>query len=360
MAPRRSGGSSSSYFAGSSSVWATETSFSLDEYTPKSLFIAGFAFDILFALAIIGFLIWSCLIRGHNGQTKGVVVALVAWLCAQITTIVYEIFFLAEAVITQYYNIDLMLQVFFSDLAILMVVFVFYNLTHRLLNRLTDSGKPYAAVAIVHWIILGILTAVSLAAWAMYVVVRVRYVQGPYTGLEMFSLDLNKVDGARAILFFVVSLEIFAWVLFAAIKAGSHRFTSRIPIYALLGGSICWFALTLTNAVVYIRYYIEFVFVVPDYLQTALAILQFLFGVGTLVGILLCCQKWRHIDDSIGKPQAATVHYTYGNGQYQYPYQQQFQPYPGQPQPQYPQQYQQHGQPVPVQPYQQQPSPLQK
>ncbi|KAJ5388643.1 hypothetical protein N7509_011184 [Penicillium cosmopolitanum] len=359
MAPRRGGGSYSSSSGGSSSVWATETEFSLDIYSSKSLFIAGFAFDILFALALIGFLTWSCLIRGHNGQMKGVVVTLVAWLCAQITSIVYQIFFLAEATITQYYNIDLMLQVFFSDLAIVMVVFVFYNLIHRLLNRLTDSGKPYAAIAIVHWIILGILAVISLAAWAMFVVVRVRYVQGPYGDLTEFSLDVNKVDGARTILFFVVSLEIFAWILFAAIKAGSHRFTSRVPVYALLGGSICWFALTLTNAVVYIRYYIEIVYVAPDYLQTALAILQFLFGVGTLVGILLCCQKWRHVDDSMGKPQAVTVQYPYGSGPYQqYPgYEQQFQPYPGQPQPQYPQQYQQ---PVPVQPYQQQPSPLQK
>lgn len=80
MAPRRGGGSYSSSFGGSTSVWATETEFSLDIYSSKSLFIAGFAFDILFALALIGFLTWSCLIRGHNGQMKGVVVTLVAWL----------------------------------------------------------------------------------------------------------------------------------------------------------------------------------------------------------------------------------------------------------------------------------------
>lgn len=121
-----------------------------------------------------------------------------------------------------------MLQAFFSDLAVVMVVFVFYNLIHRLLNRLTDSGNPYAAVAIVHWIIFSILAVISVAAWAMFVVVLVRSVQGPYTDLSEFSLDVNKVDGARTILFFVVSLEIFAWILFAAIKAGSHRFTSRV------------------------------------------------------------------------------------------------------------------------------------
>lgn len=80
MAPRRgSGGFASSYY-GSSSAWSVETSFSLDMYESKSLFIAGFAFDVLFALALIGFLTWACLIRNHNGQKKGLVMAIITWL----------------------------------------------------------------------------------------------------------------------------------------------------------------------------------------------------------------------------------------------------------------------------------------
>ena len=145
-----------------------------------------------------------------------------------ITAIVYEIFFLAEAVVTQYYNIDLMLQVFFSDLSVLLIVYVFYNLIHRVINRLTDSGKPYAAISIVHWVILSILTAISIAAWAMYVAFRVYYVQGSTRDIFELADNMNKVDSARVILFWVVSLEIFAWVLFATVKAGSHRFTSRV------------------------------------------------------------------------------------------------------------------------------------
>lgn len=129
---------------------------------------------------------------------------------------------------TYYYNVDLMLEVFFQNLAIVMVVFVFYNLIHRLLNRLTDSGKPYAAIAIAHWVILSILAVVSLASWILYVVYLVRTVQGPSKDIFHFSDIMNKLDSARVILFFIVSVEIFAWVLFAAIKAGSHRFVSRV------------------------------------------------------------------------------------------------------------------------------------
>ncbi|KAJ5568103.1 hypothetical protein N7450_010589 [Penicillium hetheringtonii] len=352
MAPRRgSGGFGSSYY-GSSSAWSVETSFSLDMYESKSLFIAGFAFDVLFALALIGFLTWACLIRNHNGQKKGLVMAIITWLCFMITAIVYEVFFLAEAVVTQYYNIDLMLQVFFSDLSVWLIVYVFYNLIHRVVNRLTDAGKPYAAISIVHWVILAILGAISIAAWGIYVAFRVYYVQGSRGNLVDLVDSMNKVDSARVILFWVVSMEIFAWFLFAAVKAGSHRFPSRSPIYAIIIGSICWFALCLTNVVIYIRYYIEETTFVPDYLPTATSVLQFIFGVGTLVGILLGCQGWHHIDNSMDKPPM-TVQYPYETQYQQYPaYNQQFQPYHGQPQPQYPQQYQQ-----PVQPYELQPSP---
>lgn len=80
MAPRRGGGGSYGGSWGSSSVWAEEVPFSMDVYRSKSLFLTGFAFDILFALALVGFLIWSCLIRNKNGQMKGVVLALVSWL----------------------------------------------------------------------------------------------------------------------------------------------------------------------------------------------------------------------------------------------------------------------------------------
>lgn len=145
-----------------------------------------------------------------------------------ITAIVYEVFFLAEAVVTQYYNIDLMLQVFFSDLSVWLIVYVFYNLIHRVVNRLTDAGKPYAAISIVHWVILAILGAISIAAWGIYVAFRVYYVQGSRGNLVDLVDSMNKVDSARVILFWVVSMEIFAWFLFAAVKAGSHRFPSRV------------------------------------------------------------------------------------------------------------------------------------
>jgi hypothetical protein len=51
-----------------------------DLYESKSLFIAGFAFDVLTLAALMGGVVWACLIRNHKGALKGVLTSLFAWL----------------------------------------------------------------------------------------------------------------------------------------------------------------------------------------------------------------------------------------------------------------------------------------
>lgn len=92
-------------------------------------------------------------------------------------------------------------------------------------------------------------------------------------------------------------------------------------------------ALNLTFAVVYIRYSLED-FIQPTYLSCVQSVLQFFFIVGTFVGILLACAKWRSVDDREDKNMVAQ--YPYGAGQYQT-----YQAYQQQNQAQYPQYYQQ-------------------
>jgi hypothetical protein len=94
-------------------------------------------------------------------------------------------------------------------------------------------------------------------------------------------------------------------------------------------------ALNLTFAVIYIRFSLENA-IQPNYLACVQSILQFFFLVGTFVGILLACMKWRSVDDREDKNMAAQ--YPYAPGQYQtyQAYQQQNQAQMHQP---YPQQY---------------------
>lgn len=121
-----------------------------------------------------------------------------------------------------------MIYDFLSLLSNCLVFFVFYNLIHGLLDRLTDAGKPYAVVAIIHWVILGIVSALSVAGWGLYVAYQVYDVNHTYSGSYSLSLVYEKVWAARTILYWVVSLEILAWTIFVFAKAGSHRFNSKV------------------------------------------------------------------------------------------------------------------------------------
>ncbi|KAF3385618.1 hypothetical protein F1880_002974 [Penicillium rolfsii] len=349
MAPRRSGGggSSSSYSDYSSNnPWSQEIEFSLDMLKSKTIFIAGFAFDALTVIALVAFLVWTRLIHKGRGQWKGVLWALLTYLLSMITILVYEIFFFANATVQMYYVIDLMLNEFFGLIAGCLVFFVFYHLIHSILDRLTDAGKPYAVVVIVHWVVLGLVFVVSLATVGLYVTYQIQTVQNDYN--SSVAKRYNDLEAARAIVWWILSLEIVAWLIFIVVKAGSHRFASKFPIFTLLGGSIAWMALNLTFAVIYIRYSLENV-IPPDYLTCVESALQFFFLVGTFVGILLSCMKWRTVDDREDKNVVAPYPYLPGEYQAYQAYQQQNstqmpQPYA----PQYYQQPAQYAYPGPV------------
>lgn len=147
---------------------------------------------------------------------------------ATVLIIIYEIFSLAEATLTQYYLIDLFMFDFFSMLSNCLVIFVFYNLIHDLLDRLTDQGKPYAVVATIHWVNLGLVSALSIATWALNVAYQARIVEYTYSSSDTLGEISIKVFVARDIVFWVVALEILGWAIFVTVKAGSHRFASKV------------------------------------------------------------------------------------------------------------------------------------
>lgn len=140
--------------------------------------------------------------------------------------VIEEGLYLADAVVTQYYVIDLFLYDFFFLLTQCVLIFVFYNVIHKLLDRLTDTGKPYAAVVIIHWIVLALAVGLAIASWALYVACEAKMVENSYE----FSIVriYNKLESARAIFYWIISLETLAWSIFATVKAGSHRFVSRV------------------------------------------------------------------------------------------------------------------------------------
>lgn len=124
-----------------------------------------------------------------------------------------------------YYLIIFMLQTFFILLGICLVFYVLWSLIHRLLARLTDSGKPYAAVTIVHWVLLGLIALLSLVDWAIYVAYLVLVVQS--SDLELGN-HWVKYEASLYIIFWLLSLEILAWAIFIMVKGGTNRFVSKV------------------------------------------------------------------------------------------------------------------------------------
>lgn len=114
---------------------------------------------------------------------------------------------------------------FFNLAAECFVVFVLYSLVHGLLDRLTDSGRPYAATTKVHWVVLGLLVSFSLADWVLFVMNVVLMINAHDTDLLEGFL---KTDAARTCVFCVIAIEILVWSIYIAVKASSRRFVSKV------------------------------------------------------------------------------------------------------------------------------------
>ncbi|KAJ6096007.1 hypothetical protein N7486_006753 [Penicillium sp. IBT 16267x] len=278
---------------GSDNLWDQKVNLSYKWFThsDQKLFIASFAFECLTFLALITFLVWACTIRPSNQPLKGVIAAIVMWIVAQLLTLIYEILELASAVVKQYYVIDFMLQELFQVISSCVLFLVFYQTIHLLLDRLTDSGKPYAFLRIIHWVVLGIIAVLSLADFALYVVVDYKEVEETLT-LKLIE-NWRKLYSARTIIYFVVALEIFVWTIFVTVKAGTHRFASRLPLFSLMAGSLCWFGYNLMWGVVAIQYYlaIRYMTITADYLAILESVFGFVFVVGIFTGLLLCLKN---------------------------------------------------------------------
>ncbi|CAG8903512.1 unnamed protein product [Penicillium egyptiacum] len=303
MAPRRGGGSSSSYSSYDDSPWGETVWLSLEHYQNKPLFIVQFVFDILSLLALVAFLIWACTIRNRSLPLKGVICALTSFIFSQINMIVLEAMLVAETKVTMYYLISFMLIDFFKLVAICLTLYVFWGLIHRFLGLIRASGKPHAAVTTIHSVFLGIIFLVSLAEWGLCVAYYVRSVTSHSVG--EIAWTWTQLNGAAYIVYWVLSTEILAWVIFVAIKAGNYAFASKLPAMALITAAISWCAVCTTVAIINIRYnlmYTSYEYGRPTYLETAKTIIQFVLWVGTYAGVLLCCAKWHSLGDGRNYP----------------------------------------------------------
>ncbi|CAI7633085.1 unnamed protein product [Penicillium glandicola] len=284
--------------------WSVKVLLSLSNYLDgyKPLFITRFTFDLLSLLAFGAFLRWACQIRNRSLPLKGLICVLVFFILSQMNIAIWGALYISDAVVMRYYIITLMIWNFFRVVAICLTFYVFWSLIHRFLGLLSVSGRPHTAVTTIHYTLLALTFLASLAEWALYVASYVGRVTSSYD--DTAQLIWVPLNNAIHIVYWALSFEVFVWMIFVVIKAGRHLL-SKAPAVALLTAAMSWFGVCSAFAISYIRYSLVYPHNSPPiYLDTAKAIMQFVFWLGTYAGILLCCSRWHMLGDGSDKDPA--------------------------------------------------------
>lgn len=207
-----------------------------------------------------------------------------------------------------------MLNQIFYLLAMMLGLFIFWFVIQKLLERMAENkpSKAFAPVALVHWVILGILSVISLAECAMYIAFIVKGVDGSVRYARLV-FDYNKLSSGLSILCWAASMEILCWVIFAFAKIEQKVFDSHSTIIwmscklitqagltPLTIGTFFFFTINLVMAILQIHYVLR-QNLPPDYLNATRSIIEFVCTVGIYTGFLLCFRKWHHVH--ISPPQ---------------------------------------------------------
>ncbi|KAJ5380941.1 uncharacterized protein N7496_003369 [Penicillium cataractarum] len=218
------------------------------------------------------------LIRGRYGHRTSILVTLFMWLCFQICILIRDIVYLTETPFIEYY-VEIVLDIF-KRICGSLLFYVYYSLLNGFLNSLTDTGKPYASVAIINWALLAIVSILSLATCSVHIAYEVQYItEVGQLGLTCHYLKLSSASDIK-------------------------------PIISLIASSVSWMAFNLMFAIEDICYSIETISNRPGYIWALQPVCSFVFLLGIFLGILLC-SKWRMVDDPPAIPPV-TVYYSDG------------------------------------------------
>lgn len=233
---------------------------------------------------------------------------------ARITNIITLLLGILHAKVQQSYVVISMLNQIFYLLAVMLGFFIFWLVIQKLLERMAENkpSREFAPVALVHWIILGVLSVISIAECAMYIAFMVKGVDGS-AGYARLVFDYNKLSSGLSILCWVASMEILCWVIFAFARIEQKVFsphstiiyilcklTTQAGLTPLTIGTFFFFTINLVMAILQIHYVLR-QNLPPDHLNATRSIIEFVCTVGIYTNLLLCFRKWHHVH--ISPPQ---------------------------------------------------------
>lgn len=308
------------------------TAYGFDEAYPKVWLV----FEALCLAALLGFLMWSCFIRQPRGDPKKplpiktVIASILSYamqvlllskvICvltansARMMNIITLFLGIFKANVQQSYVIVSMLNQIFYLIAVMLGFYIFWKLIQKLLERLAEDkpSKAFAPVAIAHWVLLGILSALSAAECALYIAFVVKGINVGERYMKL-AYEYNKVSAALSILCWLASLEAFCWIIFVFVSSAPDRrvrlyiscsinemLTKQAGLVPLSVGSFFFFLINFVLAILQIIYVLE-QNMAPEYLDATRTIIEFFCTLGIYAGVLLCFRKWHHVH--ISPPQ---------------------------------------------------------
>jgi len=129
-----------------------------------------------------------------------------------------------KATVQQSYVVVSMLNQIFYLIAVMLGFYIFWKLIQKLLERLAEEkpSKAFALVAITHWILLGMLSALSAAECALYIAFIAKGINVG-EGYMKLAYEYNKVSAALSILCWIASMEVLGWIIFIFVSAAPDR-----------------------------------------------------------------------------------------------------------------------------------------
>ena len=216
--------------------------------------IIWIAFESLSLAALLVFLIWSCFTRQPRGDPKrplplkaliGSILIYAWWVgyfpiwwvykefnlqcccSARIANIIILFLGIARATVQQSYIVLSMLNQIFYSVTAMLGFYIFWKMVQKLLERVAEKqpSKVFVPVAIVHWVLLAILSALSMAECGTYIAFIVKGINEGSGNLQLV-FHYNKLSSGLSILCWVASFEILCWIVFAFVKSGDKKVIS--------------------------------------------------------------------------------------------------------------------------------------
>ena len=227
---------------------------------------------------------------------------------ARLANIILLFLGIARATVQQSYVVLSMLNQIFYSLTAMLGFYIFWKTVQKLLERIAEKkpSKAFVPVAVVHWVLLAILSALSMAECGTYIAFIAKGINEGSRNLQLV-FHYNKLSSGLSILCWVASLEILCWIIFAFAKSGDKKVFSfpysnnmNIPILMcfmqaeltpLAIGGLFFFIINFVLAIFQIQYVLQ-QNLAPDYLNVVQSIIEFICTIGTYTGLILCFQKW--------------------------------------------------------------------